>query len=220
MTLVKCSAYFPSERDRPYQNIGEATKVAWMQQDLSKYVLGTNNHSLSIVLKEISVKTGLFFVYETLIKDSVGSVQIPNDSLYTDELLSRLLAGTEICYFRNQSHIILTSKDGYKVITGSITSAETGRGIANAIIYNPVSGSYWRTERNGNFAAYIDSAELLPSLTFLSPGYQMITLSVTDEKRKDVQLMTPAMMHPKVLSYPRFPSIRRRTLKGSIMVSN
>lgn len=168
---------------------------------------------IDVALKRISQQAGFTFSYNPAIVDvsKIVSFNFPDKTIR--EILDELFDGN-IDYKERRQYIILTkarkiptSKES-KVLTGYVTDDATGKKIANATIYDPISLSSSVSDAYGFFKIKIRKPTSDLILTVNTQNYsdtivvvpnrrRLIKISIKNKKEKIVSLADSAWIKSK-----------------------
>ena len=153
------------------------------------FTLNMENTSMRSIFKEIEKQSELRFFYNDLLTNVDKSITVNAENLKIDQLLNRLLEGSDLTYKIMENNLVLISPRALlqqKTVNGRVTAASNGDPLpgVNVIIKGTSQGTV--TDVDGNYSIVVASDDAVLVFSFI--GYLAQEIKVGSQTGIDVSL--------------------------------
>jgi hypothetical protein len=136
------------------------------------FTLNMENTSMRSIFKEIEKQSEIRFFYNDLLTNVDKNITVNAENLKIDQLLNRLLEGSDLTYKIMENNLVLISPKALlqqKMVKGRVTASSSGEPLpgVNVIIKGSNVGTV--TDIEGNYSIVITSDDAVLAFSFI--GY-------------------------------------------------
>ncbi|TWI88579.1 TonB-linked SusC/RagA family outer membrane protein [Chitinophaga japonensis] len=174
-----------------------------------------HNTKLTSALKEVERKTHYRFVFSNLVLNDQVKVTLDAKDMPVMDLLSRLLAGTDLVFDQMENKLVVIKKDerplGLITVTGLVTDSKGFPLPGVTVASGPGSGTV--TNEAGEYTVRVDEKG---TLTFSYVGYTAQAIPVNGQTTINVTMLESADTELNEVVVVGYGSINKRDLTGAV----